>query len=738
MIDNIKNVNSDLIDIALEKTDGESFEKFSQDFCSVIEGRNFVPLGGVKDGGADGLYQCEVENIFYQFTKQQNHREKIRVTARRLVEFGRTVKTIYYLTPRLIPYIDQEEDSLSDELGIRIKIRDKKYISSHINDSVGTIAAYENHLQKFTDFLKKIDRSGQGESPAFIDDPSAFVFLQHEVTNRLGNRKLIHSITDSLILWSLSDTDPDEGILMSENEIKNKIFASFPWATKIIQGEIRRRLLKLRAKAVDGREVRWYGKEKKYCLPYETRKTIQEENKDDESLSIKFMDEIKLIAANLFDSDDGEYQEIAELCRLIIHMIFEKQGLLFSHFICDDEEEIAPPIVSDCIDEAITKHYTGSKTIPYREYLEDIVRKIFYDSSPNQREYLNNLSRTYVLLFTLQAEPRVIDFFSTMSASFHLFLGSDIIVKALSERYLAEGDQVARNLLKISSASGIKMYLSECVLEEVYQHIRGTYYEFIHGFAEIEPYMTKEIARHSDKILIRAYFYAKFDNKVKGWKSYLEQFITYNKIPTDEGREELRQYLMAEYNLEFVDNDELLSNCNSDSVTELAERMHESLDKKNMQLAYNTALLVHGIYGRRIKNSETKSVSEFGYKTWWMTNQTRVLQHTTDLIRAKRSQFIMRPEYVLNFIGMSPNCAQVRNSFQSIFPSIFGIQLGHRLKGETFHKVIDQVKEWKDYESGRRAALMSKMSDDLKTDRLKRYQHTLDADQYYLDVSGHD
>jgi hypothetical protein len=119
-----KNIPPDLSEIALDKVEGFAFERFAKDFLSALEGRNFVPCGGVKDGGADGLYECDNERIFYQFTRQENHREKIRKTYSRLKEFKRCVTKIYYLTSRAIPHIDKEEDLLSDELGVNIKIRD--------------------------------------------------------------------------------------------------------------------------------------------------------------------------------------------------------------------------------------------------------------------------------------------------------------------------------------------------------------------------------------------------------------------------------------------------------------------------------------------------------------------------------------------------------------------------------------------------------------------------------------
>ncbi len=210
MIGTVENIHPELIKVALDKVEGFAFERFAQDFLSVLEGRDFIPVGGVGDGGADGIYECGKSRIYYQFTRQENHRDKIRRTVKRLREFGREVKTIYYLSPRVIPHIDKEEDLLSDELDVFVKIRERKYISSHINDSVGTIAAYNNHLAVYTQFLEYVGRSNDPSVSKHVQDPSAFVFLQHEVTNRLGNRKLVHSLADSMILWALSDTDPDK------------------------------------------------------------------------------------------------------------------------------------------------------------------------------------------------------------------------------------------------------------------------------------------------------------------------------------------------------------------------------------------------------------------------------------------------------------------------------------------------------------------------------------------------
>jgi hypothetical protein len=721
----LENIKPELVQIALDKVDGIAFEKFAQDFLSALQGRDFVPVGGVKDGGADGLYDSGNKRSYYQFTRQENHREKIRKTFERLKGFGREVKNLYYLTSRLIPHIDKEEDLLSEELDINVRIRDRKYILSHINDSIGTISSYNNHLSNYTIFLNSLNSGNVLRPSAHVSDPTAYVFLQHEISNRLGNRKIIHSLTDSMILYALSETDPDKGIFMSEEEISSLIYEKFPWSKRILKGHIKKRLEIMRKKDISGREVRWYRKEKKYCLPYSTRQIIKEENQADEILQSKFIDEIKLIASGILDEDDGVYELISDVCLEVIHSVFEKQGLLFSHFISSEEKNAEPLIVADCIDDILDRKNIPSRNKEkLRECIEETIRKTFYHSSPTQREYLATLSRTYVLLFTLQAEPRIIEYFNTMGASFRLYLGSDIIVKALSERYLDPEDQVARNMLKMSAQSGMELYLTECVLDEVYTHIRGTYYEFINYFSEIESHITRELARNSDKILIRSYFYAKDEGKVNGWKNYLGQFLTYRNIGRPEGREELKKYLLSEYNLTFIDNHDLESVSKSKDVEALAGKLLDNDDKKKEELAYNSALLVYGIYGQRSKNKETNKASEFGLKTWWVTNQTRILKHTTNVVK-KYNSYMMRPEYILNFISMSPGCENVRDSFTNIFPSVFGIQLGHRLKEDAFHKVMSDVQQWKEYEPGRITALMSDLSDRLKADRLKRYQNTL-------------
>lgn len=723
------NISSEIAIIALDRAEGSRFEQFSNDFISAIEGCAFIPLGGTHDGGADGFRESEIyestrNNVFYQFTVQEDHRGKIVGTIKRLKEFGRIPKTLYYFTSRLIPHIDIEEEVLSEKLNVLIRIRDKKYILSHLNDNNSTKAAFNNYLVQYTDFLKNIGASATLSPSEHVTDPSVYVFLQQEVSNRLGKNTLLQAITDSLILWALNGTDPDKGIFLSRNEIFSMITKDIPWAKNFIKGQLDLRLKVLSSKGETDREIKWHKKLNKFCLPFETRMIVEEENSKDLSLKIMVIDEFKQILSGVEGLDDSETSNISNIAVRVIELLFEKEGLYFSYFLLNKDEKIEPYSINDRIEEALGQFEVDHKKINvYREALRSILARCFYHSTSNQREFLYNLSRTYILLFSLKAEPRIIEYFHSMTSNFQLFVGSDILVQALSERFLEEEDQMARNMLRISAEAGVKLILTDPILEEVYTHIQATIFEFNNHFLEIEKYITRDIARNSDKILIRAYFYAKYEKKVSNWTEFIGKFLTHKIHLTSLEKKELCTYITCTFNMDYLPRTDIELSVNMDDVIQLKEKL--TAEKEREELAYNSALMVHTVYSYRTKGKESTSQIEYGFKTWWLTKQTKIQKYTYDLVDRYHAKYIMRPEFLLNFFAMSPQKVEVLRSYKNIFPSVLGVQMGHRIKEETMQQILKQVKDWKDHEPGRVSALVADLCDKLKSDQKKIYEDTL-------------
>ncbi|MEG3146532.1 hypothetical protein U1839_17910 [Sphingomonas sp. RT2P30] len=309
-------IDQRLVAAALEAVDTANFERFAQTFYGAIQDREFIPLGGVHDGGAEGfdrglgdpeIFVDEAATSFIQVSKQATTRQKIRQTIHRLREYGRAPKVLTYITSRTVPDIDKDEELLSCELGCKIAIRDGKYIEIYINSNMATQGAFFSYLQpsiseKYTPGNSEIGRNVSAHS-----DRTLAVFLRQEVENRSSRSPMVESISDSLIIWALRETDPDKGILLGRKQIMERIEAALPAAKDFIRSVFDRRLNVLASKdAPGGRQVRVYRKTGQYCLPFETRTTVAIENADDDLIKMRVscVFEDRLSERSIEDIDD--------------------------------------------------------------------------------------------------------------------------------------------------------------------------------------------------------------------------------------------------------------------------------------------------------------------------------------------------------------------------------------------------------------------------------------------------
>jgi hypothetical protein len=583
-----------LVEIALEYVDGQSFERFVNAFYSTLSGIDFVPLGGVRDGGADAVLERGIfegaKSAYYQASTEENCRRKIRHTVRRLRDFGREPKSLTYVTPRPVQNIDREEEALSHETDVFIKIRDRRWIVAHINTNPATIAAFHSFLAPCVSFLNTIGGVNILTTKDRTPTRSVCVFLSQEVERRRRNSSLLQAVSDSLILWALEGTDPAKGKLMSRDQILEKIETTLPVAKRFIRGVIDARLELMATKQnPTGREVRWHRKEDKFCLPYETRRIAEEENAEDEFLKIRVLETFEERAQRLLDDgNDGEdlsAHRIAQIALLAIELTFEKEGLELAEFLTGQERDVYD-CVADQVDEAIQlAGMGGNAAIVTKELALHIVRQAFYRSDETERLFFGKLARTYALLFSIQAEPRLIEYFQGMSANFRLYIGSDLIVRALSEHYLRPQDQMTVNMLTILRDAGSELFLTDFVLDEVVSHLRATDYEFINYFRPNEPYINNDLARHANKILIRAYFYVKNapvdgQRAPRGWRSFIGQWCSYEDLHRSQGRQQIKGYLVEKFGMIFESAEVLTGLCDETEVHELAQSYCQSKGKR--------------------------------------------------------------------------------------------------------------------------------------------------------------
>ena len=731
----MQTVNSKLVQIALEHVNGSDFEHFFQAFYPALAGIEFVPLGGVHDGGADafqgeGLFEGKVgrPGTFYQATTQEDHRVKIRHTVKRLREVGRDPKTMQYFTSRTVSAIDKEEEALSAKLDVAIKIRDRKWFVANINHSPQTVAAFRTYLAPCIAFLDELGGATTIKSSPKVPARTMCVFLGQEIDRRRGKTDLLEAVTDSLILWALEGTDPDKNHFMKRDEIRAKIEEALPSAKHFIRGVYSHRLETLASKGNDtGREIRWYKKPDEFCLTHETRKIVESENTEDEFLKLQVLDLYKQRATKILDASEAVLpSQVANIALRALELTFEKEGLELAGFLSGKRDESQYIAISDQVDDAITDAgLTGESAVTAKDVAMAVLRQAFYNSNEVERVYYGKLSRTYTLMLTLRNEPKIVEYFKGMSSNFVLLVGSDIIVSVLSERLLVDEDQMTTNMLRILKDAGSTLILSQMAVEEVHSHLKVTDYEFRNWFMDLEPYVNKDIARHSNQILVRAYFYAKFDpplgTRPAGWKSYIDQICSYDDLHNDaKSREQVRHYLIEKFGFEYLDNDDVAQLTDEDEVRMLAGEIRKvkSLDV----LARNDALQILTVYGKRRELREDHRPTPYGYRTWWLTHEMKVRRCTGRLVMKRGSQYIIRPEFILNFVALSPTTAEVRRSYDTVFPSLLGVRLSNRMREEIFHDVMARAKAIWAVDEARAKVMLADMSNRLKGDNFKRYE----------------
>ena len=724
-------VDHSLIEIALARVTGRDFEKFVNAFLPAIVGIEYMPLGGVHDGGADafvdaGLHEGKQPDTFYQISIQENHKAKIRHTVEQLRNSGREPRSLVYVTAQTIRLIDKDEENLTRETGVFVRIRDAGWIVSNINHSNETIAAFSSFLKPHLAFLENIGATAPTADPRHLDSRTICVFLEQEVGRR-SRSNLIDSISDSLILWSLEGTDPDKGVLAARADIIQRIEEVLPTAKDFISGVLDDRLKLLSSKGNStGREIRWYRNTDQYCLPYETRQLVEQENIEDEALKSHVLGEFEVCAQEL--SEDISPRETARIAHRAIELTFENQGLELAAFLEEKVGEYEELSISDRVDTALQESgVAGTEAIATKQVALMAIRRAFYESTQEQRRYFSKLSRTYSLLFMLRVDPKIVEYFQSMSSKLILFVGTDILIRALSERYLRKEDRMTCNMLRMLRDAGANLILAQPVVEEVHSHLENTDWEFQNDFMETEQYVSIDIARHSPKILIRAYFYSRLQplpgvDGPRGWKSFISQVCDHEALHSPRGRDQVKKYLGERFSLKFMSNEDLEELVLDDEVQDLADRLEGTRVEKIRVLAENDAKMILSVYGKRRAIGEEHKANPYGYRTWWLTHETRVRKATGDLVRERGSQYIMRPEFLLNFIALSPTKEEVRRAYEAVFPTVLGVKLSNRMREESFHDLMRKARDIMSVDDARARVMMGEFSDRLKGDFYKTYE----------------
>ena len=718
--------SSKLVNAALDLTDGAEFEVFAQSFLAAVVGARFVPMGGWHDGGADGLFRETIyehtdrADVFMQASIDQRPNSKIKDTIDRLRDFGRSPRQLVYVTNQPIQNLDVTEEDLSTKLEVVIRIYERKYITTHTSVNSSAAVAYYQHLHHRTDYLRKANRTALGRSD-HVSEPYVYTYLVGEL-DRDSGRSFADGVVDALIVFALEGTDPHLDIKMDEPAILTKILEQVPSAEAIVRERLRNRLEALSAKP--DRRIRWHQQEDMWVLPYHERRILEQNKAEDRLLHFRAQEDLYDIFSAMDLSQGQTPEHLTAITLEVLQRTFEEDGLRFSQFISDPSPDDIVPHISDVVKSVLDLNgLIGQDRIDTGIAISDVLRTVFYNSTPALRNWLIRTSRAYAILFTLKGEPRILNYFDMLLTDTYLYVGTDILITALSERFVQPEDQHTRNLLRAASKAGTTLVLIAPVLEEVRGHLQISDKEYRDFVAPMgESYF--EIAYHAPRILIRAFLYAQVlpvQYRPRSWESFIGQFCDYSDLNRPSGLTQLRRYLMSEFGMHFESWDHV----KSVSHAQRHRRLTESISKlkRSSWLAHNDAYVYEMVTDRRAAGDEIPNALEYGYQTWWLSAGEGAAVKNMARVDKGEAQLLMRPSFLAKFIQLAPSTAEAREAMRDFLPSRSGIRIARRVSDDSYYQLMGTIEEAETLEDSRRAAKIGDLVDKLRNARKKEFDN---------------
>ncbi|MFN8277490.1 MAG: hypothetical protein U0T84_08410 [Chitinophagales bacterium] len=718
--------------------DGFVFENFALRFLPLILGYEFMPVGGVKDKGIDGLNyiysRAGFEKNIFQLSTETNTEGKIENSLQKLIDNEIPFDSFVYVTNRAVNNKDTIIDKFVDKFKKPIRIFDQGWFVTHANHSDATINCYYTFIDSY---LHEFNKPGKSYVVSNLASKSElFVFLRQQLEHHRDDLKIDDLLADTLILFGLEGTDPDKDILKTKEELIVSIKEFVKFDPRILSETIDRRLKALSTKP---RRIKFHSAKQGYCLPYETRVEIQNRNLADAQLLETFYEQTSEIIKKYLKEESVSVRDITKLIDEVIHSIFYQQGLEFSNYILHGKsQQVIEKDLQDVINSVVDSSSVVDKNKEkVKTAMLMAIRDIVYNGTIEQKKYFKSLSNTYMMMFLLQWNPQIATYFETMASKLVIYVCTSILVPALSEYYLTNENKRHWNLLKGASQAGIRLYISDAIIDELKHHfymLRNKNETFFRNNEQV--YLNSEAeTMYIDEIMLRAYFYAKSQGKVFNFEDFLSNFVDPDFKTV---KDDLISYLKGEFGIVYFNDESLKIKISEEEQVKLTDRLVEN---KSQKKAETDSKIILSIYKLREKNNETATSGIFGYKTWWLSKDSTTFKAVTDVFGDQYPvSCYIRPDFLYNYITLAPKKHEVDEMYKEVFPSLLGVNLSFHLPSEVTDFVQERIVEHGTKHPARLTAILARLSEKLKSDPNLRNRKSVksfwDEEQKRLEEAG--
>ena len=215
-----------------------------------------------------------------------------------------------------------------------------------------------------------------------------------------------------------------------------------------------------------------------------------------------------------------------------------------------------------------------------------------------------------------------------------------------------------------------------------------------------------------NEILIRAYFYAKIRKHVYSFKDFIENFVDPDLKSLEN---DLVEFLKEQFGISFLPPRSLDVELDPREQELVLEKL--KAQKSHLVKAERDVDTILTVYKLREKNNETAEVSIFGYRTWWLSKDVSTYRAVTSALSDKYPESCyIRPDFLYNYIALTPHPGEVEEAYRNLFPGLIGVNISYHLPSEITDYVRKRIQEFKRKNPGRASAILRKLTEKLKSD----------------------
>lgn len=716
------------ISLAIEQLNRNDFEVWCQEVLYQDKNYEFEPTGGVHDGGQDGFIRAVIGQTdhYVQISKEKDTSSKIRKTIRKLRK-KRSVSKLTYVTSQNEAQRDILEAKIKSDTKVDVVIHDLRwlYIQAQLHDGLkNSLFVYSKTLLEDLTRVENTERRLD-----FSARLSIVSYLEAHVRSLPGSENFQNICLDTLIYNELIGTDPDLKKFKSADEIEEKIISKHPNVLAKADRSVHERLVALSSKKNDPRIRKHPGEN--YALPYSVRNHFNDEN-----LSISRSEDafVGSINARLNDEDLDDAEEIRPYViacvRATVEETYRTQAMNFAASFSN--RDFDPDIkVFEIIEKSIRE---SSVPANLQESVRNVTAKLYryicYSSNEEELQYLTLLLKFFTVRFVMDGDDAVARYFSDMAAKLRIYVGTDIIVRCLSEVLVQEPSRGMTNSLQLLASAGVRLRVTRQTLEEVFHHICLSTKVFRNEYEHWFRHANLDQLMNCDRILVRSFFYAFFEperhaKQPKSWSDFLGNFgvaawfAELNRLNSDGNIDEFGSFLVDKFCFEFVEIDEVLKGIDTNTAELVCQEilLHRDAQTEGAKiLAMNDSQMALFINSERTSRKEKVSSDLYGFNTWWLTEETTVLKALKK--HQQRYDIVMHPQFLMNHFVLDPKIIKKSKGEEAkITPTLFGLRITARIPPDDMKEFIKSIGNLADLDEAAIRARIRHASNKLKLHR---------------------